>query len=595
MSGARAGRAIYYSIHSPWTRATGLHPSPAESVSLANEWRTGPDIHTSRFYTCSWERILNRTHNNNKYAHLAGPGGWNTPDMLMVGNPGLSDAEGRSTFSLWCIMKSPLMIGTDITKHAPHSSTMRTLGNIHAIAVDQDPVGVQGTLRKTVAATWELWAGPLNGGCFAGLLLNLQNSPASVSVSIGWEDLGITSRAERMDVFDLWSDGKIIHYGAVGGTNFTAASGHDCAFYRLCPAKLADDANSRRQLKASEHEARLKTTDGAASPSRSAVYAGCLSAPRLKTEDAAAQPIGFVSQIFQHGEAGCACIGIPAVVRTNGSTLLAFAECRAWTSGDGCYPVPVKKECGTCNCNRSLPESSVCIVVKRSDSAGRHWSDMHVIAVGRNLMPAWDQLKSRLVLNFELGNIKQPPIISQATSTQAIIANTDGAAILTAGAWSASRSIFTWPGWASHPGPNAGVQLMNDVHGHRGRLVFAGWADSTDSKGKGGNTCVVLVWFSDDSGASFRKGATLPGACEVGLTELADGRLLILGNDDDRFDGGPCPADRLAHAFSSDGGQSFAAWQCDDALINSGSEASVLASEGNIFVSNPGINPVTCP
>ena len=60
MSGARAGRAIYYSIHSPWTRATGLHPSPAESVSLANEWRTGPDIHTSRFYTCSWERILNR-------------------------------------------------------------------------------------------------------------------------------------------------------------------------------------------------------------------------------------------------------------------------------------------------------------------------------------------------------------------------------------------------------------------------------------------------------------------------------------------------------------------------------------------------------
>lgn len=115
---------------------------------------------------------------------------------------------------------------------------------------------------------------------------------------------------------------------------------------------------------------------------------GGASSPRLKTEDAVVErPIGFVSQIFQHGEAGCACIGIPAVVRTNGSTLLAFAECRAWTSGDGCYPVPVKKECGTCNCNRSLPESSVCIVVKRSANAGRHWSDMHVIAVGRNPMP----------------------------------------------------------------------------------------------------------------------------------------------------------------------------------------------------------------
>ena len=41
---------------------------------------------------------------------------------------------------------------------------------------------------------------------------------------------------------------------------------------------------------------------------------------------------------------------------------------------------------------------------------------------------------------------------------------------------------------------------------------------------------MVLVWFSDDSGASFRKGAALPGSCEAGLTELADGRLLILGS-----------------------------------------------------------------
>ena len=122
---------------------------------------------------------------------------------------------------------------------------------------------------------------------------------------------------------------------------------------------------------------------------------GGASSPRLKTEDAVERPIGFVSQIFQHGEAGCACIGIPAVVRANGSTLLAFAECRAWTSGDGCYPVPVKKECGTCNCNRSLPESSVCIVVKRSANAGRHWSDMHVVAVGRNPMPVVSTFRPR--------------------------------------------------------------------------------------------------------------------------------------------------------------------------------------------------------
>ena len=55
--------------------------------------------------------------------------------MLEVGN-GLSDAEGRSHFSLWALMKAPLLIGTDLTRASP--ATLATLGNAAAIAVNQD-------------------------------------------------------------------------------------------------------------------------------------------------------------------------------------------------------------------------------------------------------------------------------------------------------------------------------------------------------------------------------------------------------------------------------------------------------------------------
>ena len=60
--------------------------------------------------TDNFAQVLNRAENNNAFAGLAGPGKWNDPDMLEVGNT-LTDAEGRSHFSLWCLMKAPLLIG----------------------------------------------------------------------------------------------------------------------------------------------------------------------------------------------------------------------------------------------------------------------------------------------------------------------------------------------------------------------------------------------------------------------------------------------------------------------------------------------------
>jgi len=99
---------------------------------------------------------------------------------------------------------------------------------------------------------------------------------------------------------------------------------------------------------------------------------------------------------------------------------------------------------------------------------------------------------------------------------------------------------------------------------------MAGWLNNTR------HTCTVIVWHSDDGGASYQLGATLRGACETSLAQLSDGRLMVLGNDCSVADGGPCPGDTLALAFSSDGGDSFTPWQCKRELVNTNSKASLL-------------------
>eukprot|EP01047_Picozoa_sp_COSAG01_P053006 COSAG01_NODE_5637_length_4126_cov_12.068041_5_plen_277_part_01 len=138
------GRPIVYSVHSSVEQGV-------MDVSLANMWRTGPDI------GASYEQALDRALiTNNVSTYLPGaPGGWNDPDMLQVGNIGRRNsgsppslfpvAEGRTQFALWCILKSPLLIGTFL--HNISGATLATLTDTTAISVNQDPLGEQGALR----------------------------------------------------------------------------------------------------------------------------------------------------------------------------------------------------------------------------------------------------------------------------------------------------------------------------------------------------------------------------------------------------------------------------------------------------------------
>jgi alpha-galactosidase len=128
----------------------------------------------------------------------AGPGHWNDPDMLEVGNKGLNAVESRAHFSFWAILAAPLMAGNDLRNMS--KETLETLTNREVIAVDQDALGMQG--RKV----WdngpqEVWMKPLQDGSRAVILFNRGDEAGDVAVS--FEDIGLAPGGKAL-VRDLW-------------------------------------------------------------------------------------------------------------------------------------------------------------------------------------------------------------------------------------------------------------------------------------------------------------------------------------------------------------------------------------------------------
>jgi len=127
----KSGRPIFYSM-CEW----GVDDPAKWAKNVGNSWRTTGDI------SDSWQSMIGIIDKNNEWADYAGPGGWNDPDMLEVGNGGMTYDEYRTHFSLWAISKAPLLIGCDVTKKDPQ--TFEILLNKEVIAVNQDRLGVQG-------------------------------------------------------------------------------------------------------------------------------------------------------------------------------------------------------------------------------------------------------------------------------------------------------------------------------------------------------------------------------------------------------------------------------------------------------------------
>lgn len=193
-----AGRPIFFSMcewgdNHPWRWAKGIGDS----------WRIGPDIWCSfdstrvfpTYIQCSVIDCINR---NDSLRSYAGPGHWNDPDMLEVGN-GLSANQDRAHFTMWCMMASPLILGNDVRNMSDETKAILT--NRDLIAIDQDKLGVQG-LRFLIREGLEYWFKPLSNGDWAMTIFNPTRQP--LSCSLNWQDFNLTDEevSKRSTAFD---------------------------------------------------------------------------------------------------------------------------------------------------------------------------------------------------------------------------------------------------------------------------------------------------------------------------------------------------------------------------------------------------------
>jgi len=155
-----------------------------------NLWRTTDDIEDN--YT----RMAFIGFGQAGLARFAGPGHWNDPDMLEVGNGHMNADEYRTHMSLWCILAAPLISGNDLTKMS--QETLAILTNPEVIAVDQDPAGIEGH-RVSEEGPLQVWMKPLADGSKAVGLFN--EGESTMPVTIHFKDIGFTG---KVSVRDLW-------------------------------------------------------------------------------------------------------------------------------------------------------------------------------------------------------------------------------------------------------------------------------------------------------------------------------------------------------------------------------------------------------
>ncbi len=188
-----AGRPVVHSLCSwgdgyPWRWAS----------AVGHLWRTTTDICAPG--QADWARAIRIAWANEKLSAFAGPGHWNDPDMMIAGMPGMSDTQDRTFFSFWCLMAAPLIAGNDLRSMS--EATIKTLTNLEAIAINQDPLGIQG---KVIWAdgTISLWGKkPLFDGSQAILVFNQGRHEAKKQIE--WPEIGLDA-AVSCYVRNLWT------------------------------------------------------------------------------------------------------------------------------------------------------------------------------------------------------------------------------------------------------------------------------------------------------------------------------------------------------------------------------------------------------
>lgn len=230
----KAGRPIVFSLcewggTKPWLWAS----------EVGHLWRTTGDIYDC--FDCfkkqgGWTangvmKILDMQKDIRQYA---GPGHWNDPDMLEVGNGGMSESEDRAHFSMWCMIASPLIAGNDLRSMSPKTKAILT--NQDAIAINQDVLGIQG-LKYASKGGFETWMKPLADGDWAVCFLN--RSGKVKSINFNWvknvvrdelSERQLDASNETFKITDVWSKKEL---GTTKKALKASVPSHDVLMMRL--------------------------------------------------------------------------------------------------------------------------------------------------------------------------------------------------------------------------------------------------------------------------------------------------------------------------------------------------------------------------
>jgi len=160
-----------------------------ESVG-GNLWRTTGDIEDK------YESMARIGFGQSGHEKYAGPGHWNDPDMLEVGNGGMNEDEYRTHFSLWCLLAAPLMAGNDLSKMTPYTQDILTNGEV--LAVDQDALGKQG-YPVVQEGPFEVWMKPMADGSTVVGMFN--RGKEAEKMTANFSHIGVTGEAA---IRDLW-------------------------------------------------------------------------------------------------------------------------------------------------------------------------------------------------------------------------------------------------------------------------------------------------------------------------------------------------------------------------------------------------------
>jgi len=220
---AESGRPIVFSICEWGSTKPWLWAGP-----VGNLWRATGDIQDCWDCKKDWggngvAQILDLV---DPLYSVAGPGHFNDPDMLEVGNGGMTKEESRAHFSMWALFSAPLLAGNDISNMT--ADTREILLNKEVIAIDQDPLGQQGRrVKKT--GDQEIWSKQLENGSRAVVLLN--RGPAPTKIAVSWTDIGYPDSLPAT-VRNLWTASDL---GKQTGTYSADVPSHGAVMLTIKP------------------------------------------------------------------------------------------------------------------------------------------------------------------------------------------------------------------------------------------------------------------------------------------------------------------------------------------------------------------------